>query len=172
MKLYQLLLITNTLELLSPVLPPTPFPLISTSQEARFLNPLPYQLSPTLVVPHPQHSKHTSKALTSGNTNYSTTPPPIPTCSVYQKHSKPTPRSSLHLTDPSLLLSEPMDGHAPYLMDSIFPQTTDPYSAEFHHPSMLKHMGPSPIFNYCIELANTLIPHCPRKTSSTPTPQL
>ena len=169
MKLFQLLLIMNTLELLSPLLPPTPFLLISTSQEARSLNPLPYRLS---LCHHPPHSKHTSKALTSGNTNYSASPPPIPTCSVYWKHSKPTPRSSLHLTDPSLLLSEPTDGHAPYLMASVLPQATDPYLAVFHHPSMLKHMGSSPIFDSCIELANTLNPPCLSKRSSTPTPQV
>ena len=151
MKLFQLLLITNTLELLSPLLPPTLFPLISTSQEARSLDPWPYRLSRLSFCHHPPHSKHTSTALTSGNTNYSTTPPPIPTCSVYQKHSKPNQRSSLHLTDPSLLLSEPMDRHAPYLMASILPQTTDPYSAIFYHPSMLERMSSSPIFVSCIE---------------------
>ena len=171
MKIFQLLLITNTLELLSPLLPPTPFPLISTSQEARSLDPSPYQLSQLLLCHHPPHSKHTSKALTSGYTNYSATPPPILTCSVYRKHSKPTPRSSLHLTDPSLLLSDPMDGHAPYLMASVLPQTTDLYSALFHHPSVLRCMGSSTIFNSCIELANTLNPPCPSKTSSTPTLQ-
>ena len=172
MKLFQLLLIMNTLELLSPLLPPTPFPLISISQEARSLDPSPYQLSRLSLCHHPPHSKHTSKALTSGNTNYSATPPPILTHSVYRKHSKPTPRSSLHLPDPSLLLLEPTDGHAPYLMASVLPQTTDPYSAIFHHPSMLKHMGSSPILDSCIELANTLNPPCPSKTSSTPTLQV
>ena len=172
MKLFQLLLIMNTLELLSPLLFPTPVLLISTSQEARSLDPLTYRLSRLSLCHHPPHSKHTSKALTSGNTNYSATPPPIPTHSVYWKHSKPTPRSSLHLTDLSLLLSEPTDGHAHYLMASIVPQTMDPYSAVFHHPSMLKRMGFSPIFDSCIELANSLNPPCPSRTSSTPTPQV
>ena len=172
MKLFHLLLIMNTLELLSPLLPPTLFPLISTSLDARSLDPSPYRLSRLSLCHHPRHSIHISKALTSGSTNYSMTPPPILACSIYWKHSKPTPRSSLHLTDPSLLLSEPTAGHAPYLMASILPQTTDPYSAVFHHHSMLKHMGSSPIFDSCIELANTLNPPCPSKTSSTLTPQV
>ena len=93
---------------------------------------------------------------------------------LFQKHEvcEPTPRSLLHLMDLSLLLSEPTDGHAPYLMASILPQTIDPYLAIFHHPSMLEHMGSSPIFDSCFELANTLNPPCPSKTSSTPTPQV
>ena len=172
MKLFQLLLITNTLELLSPLLPPTLFPLILTSLDATSLDPLPYHLSRLSLCHHPPHSIHISKALTSGSTNYSATPPPIPMCSVYRKHSKPTPRSSLHLTDPSLLRLEPMAGPAPYLMASVLPQTTDLYLAVFHHPSVLKHMCSSPIFNSCTELANTLNPPCPSKTSSTPTPQV
>ena len=149
MKLFQLHLIMNTLKLLSP-----------------------HCLSQLSLGHHPLHSIHVSKALTSGSTNYSTTPLPILTCSVYQKYSKPTPRSSLHLTDPSLLLSDPRAGPAPYLMASILPQTMDLYSAVFHHPSVLKHMGSSPFFDSRTELANTLNPPCPSKTSSTPTPQV
>ena len=77
---------------------------------------------------------------------------------IYQKQFKPTPRSSLHLADPSLLLLEPTDGHAPCLMVSVLPQTADPYSAVFHHPPILKHMGSSPIIASCTKLANTLNP--------------
>ena len=152
--------------------PPTPFPLISTSLDARSLDPVPHHLSRLPQCHHPPHSIHISNALTSESITYSMTPPLTPMCSVYQKHSKPIPRSSLHLMDPSLLLMEPMAGPALYLMASDLPQTTDLFSAVCHHPSTLKHMGSSPIFDSCTELANTLNPPCPSKTSSTLTPQV
>ena len=40
----------------------------------------------------------------------------------------------------------------------ILPQTTDPFSVICRHPSLLKHMGSSPIFDFYTALANTLNP--------------
>ena len=152
--------------------PPTVFPLISTSQDARSLDAVPPRLSRLPHSHHPRHLVRISNALTSGSTTYSVTPPSTLMCSIYRKYSKPIPRSLLHLMDPSLLLSEPMAGPAPYLMACVLPQTTDPSLAVCHHPSKLKRMGSFPIFNSCTELANTLNPPCPSKTSSTRTPQV
>ena len=78
----------------SPPLPPPPPP----------LDPEPHRPSRLLQCHPPPHSIHISNALTSGSTTYSMTPPSTLTCSVFQKHSKPIPRSLLHLTDLSLLL--------------------------------------------------------------------
>ena len=153
-----------------PPPPPTSFPLISTSLDARSLNPELHCPSRLPLCHHPPHSMHISNALTSGITTYSVTSPSTQICSVFQKHSKTIPRSLLHLMDLSLLLSEPMDGSAPYLMASILPQTLDLFSAICHHPSVLKCMGSSPISDSYTTLANTLTPACPSKPASTLTP--
>ena len=122
-----------------PPPPPPPFLLISTSLDDRSLDPVPHCLSRLPQCHRPPHSIHITNALTSVSITYSMTPPSTPMCSVYRKHSKPIPRSLLHLTDPSLLLLEPTAGPAIYLMASVLRQTMDPFSAICRHPSVLKH---------------------------------
>ena len=130
----------------------------------------PHRTSRLLQYHHPPHSTPIYNALTSESTTYSATPPSTLMCFVSQKQFKTIPRSSLHLTDLSLLLSEPTAGSAPYLMASDLPPTKCPYLAVRHHPSSPKHIDSSLTSDSYTALANTLTPLYPRKLSSTLTP--
>ena len=144
--------------------------LISTSQDARSFDPEPHCTSGLPQYHHPPRLMPIYNALSSGSTIYSMTPPSTLMCFASQKQFKMIHRSLLHLTDLSLLLSEPMAGSAPYLMARYLPPTMDPFSAVCHHPSTLKHMDSSLTSDSYTMLANTLTPPYPRKLSSTLTP--
>ena len=152
------------------VSPPIPFLLILTSQDARSFDPEPHRISGLPQYHHPPHSKTIYNALTSGSTTYSATPPSTLMCFTSRKQFKTIHRSLLHLTDLSLLLSEPMAGSAPYLMASDLPPTMDLFSAVCHHPSVPKHMDSSLTSDSYTAFANTLTPPYLRNLSSTLTP--
>ena len=149
-----------------------PFLLISTSEDARSFDPEPHCTSVLPQYHHPPHSMPIYNALTSLSTTYSATPPSTLMCFASRKQFKTIHRSLLHLTDLSLLLSEPTAGSATYLMASDLPPTMDPFSAVCHHPSTPKRMDSSLTSNSYTTLANTLTPPYPRKLSSTLTPQV
>ena len=148
-----------------PPPPPNLFLLISTSLDS--FNPEPHRISRLPQYHHPPRSMPIYNALTSGSITYSVTPPSTLMCFVSRKQFTTIPRSLLHLTDPSLLLSEPMALSAPYLMASNLPPTKDQFSAVCHHPSVLKRMDSSLTSDSYTALANTLTPPYPRKLFST-----
>ena len=143
---------------------------MSTSLDARSFDPEPHRTSRLPQYHHPPRSKPIYNTLTSGSITYSTTPLSTLMCFVSRKQFKTIPRSLQHLTDLSLLLSEPTAGSAPSLMANDLPQTTDQFLAVYHHPSMQKHMDSSLTSDSYTALANTLTPPYPRKPSSTLTP--
>ena len=97
-----------------PPPPPTLYPLTSTSLNSQFSDQEPHCTSRFLQHHHPPRSVHKSNALTSGSTAYSMIPPSTPTCFIYRTQFKTIPGSLQHLTDRSLLLSEPTAGSAPF----------------------------------------------------------
>ena len=173
---FHLPLIMNTLAPQSPLPLPIPFLLILTYQDARSFDPEQNRTSGLPLYHHPLCSMPIYNALTSGSTTYSATPPSTLMCFISLKQFKTIPRSLLHLTDQSLLLSDTMAGFAPYLMASNLPPTMDPFSTVCHHPSALKHMDSSLTSNSYTASANSLTPPppppppYPRKLSSTLTP--
>ena len=144
--------------------------MISTSQDARSFNPEPHHTSGLPQYHHPPRLTPIHNALTSGSTTYSATPPSTLMCFASRKQLKTIHRSLLHLTDLSLLLSEPTAGSALYLMVSDLTPTMDLFLAVCHHPSAPKHMDSSLTSDSYTALANTLTPPYPRKLSSTLTP--
>ena len=146
--------------------PQSPLP----SQDARPFDPEPHCTSGLPQYHHPPCSTPIYNALTSGSTTYSVIPPSPLMCFIYRKPFKTIPRSLLHLTDLSLLLSESSARSAPYLMPSALPPTMDQFLAARHHPLSPKHTDSSLTSDSYTALANTLTPPYPRKLSSTLTP--